>query len=196
MQAQAPPEFLRAVVDGAFESALVVLSNGTIWHMNEPSHRMFPFLNEAGSRSVIPAHVSDYFSFSTSNAASMSWEDFIAGEPFLNNICNAADARAPGSGENFPLKINVVRIKCPELNLAGSYESVQDDFYYILYMQEAENELVAELQNQTNINDGILDACKKVNIFPCAFGFIIWLVYLSSSPQSIFSIQLLTRCLS
>ena len=39
--------------------------------------------------------------------------------------------------------------------LSGSDESAnqQDDFYYILYMQEAENELVAELQHQTNINN-------------------------------------------
>ena len=187
MQAQAPPEFLRAVVDGAFESALVVLSNGTIWHKNEPSHRMFPFLNEAGSRSVVPARVSDYLSFSTSNAASMSWEDFIIGEPFLNNICTAAGARAPGSGENIPLKINVVRIKSSEFNLSGSDESAhqQDDFYYILYMQEAENELVAELQHQTNINKGILDACKKFTIFPHAFGFVIYLVcVLHPHPQS------------
>jgi hypothetical protein len=192
MQAQAPPAFLRAVVDGAFESALVVLSNGTIWHKNEASHRMFPFLNEAGSRSVIPARVSDYLSFSTSSAASMSWEGFIAGEPFLNNICTAVGARAPGSGENFPLKINVVRIKCAELNLSGSYESVhqQDDFCYILYMREAEN--VTELQNQMNITDGILDACKKCTIFPHAIEFIILLVILNH----IFFIQLLTRCLS
>jgi hypothetical protein len=169
------------VLDGAFESALIVLSNGTIWHENEPSHRMLPFLNEAGSRSVVPARVSDYLSFSTSNAASMSWEDFITGEPFLNNICTAAGARAPSSGENFSLKINVVRIKSSEFNLSGSDESVnqQDDFYYILYIQEAENELVAELQHQININEGILDACKKFTICSHAFGLVYCILILN-----------------
>ena len=159
---RAPPEFLRVVLDGAFETALVVLSNGIIWHRNEPSHRMFPSLIEAGSRSFIPAHVSAYLSFPASNAANMSWEDLIAGEPFLNNKCTVAGARAPGSGENFPLKINVVRMKHSELHFSGSDESAhqQDDVYYILYIQETENEHVAELQNQIDINDGILDACK------------------------------------
>ncbi len=194
---RAPPEILRAVVDGAFEAALIALSNGIIWHRNEPSQRMFPFLDEAGSRrSVIPACVSAYLSFSTSNAANMSWEDFIAEEPFLNNKCTAVGARAPGCGEIFPLKINVVRMKSVESNLSGSDESVdqQDDFYYILYIQEAEDENVAELQNQININDGILNACKKFTIFPYAFGFIIWLVY--CILYHIFSFQRLTHCSS
>jgi hypothetical protein len=166
MHAQAPPEFLRAVVDGAFEPVLVVLSNGNVWHKNEPTYRVFPVLDETGSGCVIPARVSDYISFSTSYAASMSWEDFIAGGPFLNNACTVAGHRTSaspcaGSGANFPLKINVVRTKCSELNLA-SYE--QDDFYYVLYIQKAGNDFVLELQNQININDGILDACKKITM--------------------------------
>jgi len=43
-----------------------------------------------------------------------------------------------------------------------------------------------------NINDGILDACKKFMIFPHAFGLVYCILILNH----IFSFQLLTRCLS
>ena len=66
--------------------------------------------------------------------------------------------------------------------------------------QEASDNLlsenVTELKNQININDGILDACKNWTIFPRAFELIILLVFCILILNNIFSVQLLTRCLS
>lgn len=154
----APPEFLRAIVDGAFEAALVVLSNGIIWHMNESSHQMFCVHND--SRSDAPAHVSTYLSFSKPRATNMSWEDLIAGEYFPVNKYTTAGIGMPKSGGSFPLTINVVRVPRSDEETEG-YEKIghrHNDCYYFVYIKDVEREFLSELKNQINITRGILDA--------------------------------------
>ena len=161
----APPEFVRAVVDGAFEAALVVSSNGIIWHMNESSHQMFCVHNDGGSEA--PAHISTYLSFSEPHVANIAWDDLIAGEHFTGNKYTAAGIGMPTSGGSFPLTINVVRVPRSDEEPEESEKmgSRHNDCYYFLYIKDVEREFLSELKNQINITRGILDACK----FLCSF---------------------------
>lgn len=164
---QSPPEFLRAVVDGAFESVFIVLSNGTIWHMNEPSRRLFcaPADNGCGTP-TITHDVSTYLSFCTTlaNAPNLeiSWKEFTSGELSTSDKCTTSGIGTSICGENFPLTINCVRVDMCEGSHNGSRrEHGHDNCYYFLYMQDvADREVLAELQNQIKINRGIMDACK------------------------------------
>jgi hypothetical protein len=164
-QMQSPPEFLRAVVDGAFESVFIVLSNGTIWHMNEPSRRLFRVPADNGCGTPTSTHdVSTYLSFCTAHAPNLeiSWEEFISGELSTSDKCTTSGIGTFTCGGNFPLAINCVKVDIFEGSHNGSgRDHRHDNCYYFLYMQDvADKEILDELQNQIKINHGIMNACK------------------------------------
>lgn len=144
MTMESPPGLLRAVVDGAFEAAVIVLSNGIIWHMNEPSRQMFRVIADD-----TPTHVSTYLSFCNSLdrfSTAIPWEDLTSGELSTNEKWTAPGIGAPTSGENIHLKINFVRVTSSDEVRKGC-----DNCNYILYMQDVvDREILA----------GIMDACK------------------------------------
>jgi hypothetical protein len=145
---ESPPGFLRAVVDGAFEAAVIVLSNGIIWHMNEPSRRMFRVTADG-----TPTHVSTYLSFCSSFdlfLTAIPWEDLTSGELPTNEKWTAPGIGRPTSGENIHLKINFVKVPSPDER--------REYCYYILYMQQ--------VVDDREILAGIMDACK-ISLYCC-----------------------------
>lgn len=164
----APPEFLRSVVDGAFESVLVVLSNGLIWHMNESSRQMF-HVNSDG-RNNRTAHVSTYLSFCkldrpNRHSLEISWGDLIAEEPSLNDKWKTSGIGMSIIGDNFPLTINIIRVTKSENKLDRSDEKRRGhqnvNCYYVLYMQDDVGRKSDNgPQNRTENNLTATDSCK------------------------------------
>ena len=137
-----PPDFLRAVADGAIESVFIVLSNGIIWHMNEPARQMF-HVHTAGANDE-HTHVSTYLSFCKPNAPNykkleVTWGDFFSETgPFTNEKWFASGIGTPAVGENIPLSINLIRIKhseeAQEVSHTSRIRQQQDKCYFVLYM--------------------------------------------------------------
>lgn len=155
-----PPEFLRSVVDGTFEAAFIIFSNGIIWHMNEPSSQMFHVPTD--DKSGIPTHVSAFISFCNTLSApdrhtsGITWGDVTAGELSTTHRWTTLGFGTPSSGESIPLTINIVRVEISDKKLEAC-----DKCYYLLYMKDdIDRERQVYLRHQKQIDHGIVEACK------------------------------------
>ncbi len=169
---QTPPDIVRAVTDGAFESVFVVLSNGIIWHMNESSRQMFHVISAGANDGH--THVSTYLSFCKSHATNhkkleVTWGFFLSDAGSSTNEKWIASAvGTPTVGENIPLSINLIRVKNSEEALEVSNTSrtghQQDKCYYVLYMSAVVDRDVT-LQRSLLEAESERDACEYF-LFP------------------------------
>ena len=145
-----PPQFLRSMLDGASEASFVVLSTGSIWHMNSPARNLFHVVD--GRASGVP--ISTYLSFSTSHAPnreilSLSWEDVTEPDMFVNNKITVEGIGMPAGGERCSVTISLVRVTINEAGDDPREETMSgqssasdlngrqnDNTYFCLYVQE------------------------------------------------------------
>ncbi len=165
-----PPDCLRAIFDGAFESVFVVLSNGIIWHMNKSSRQMF-HVHTAGTNDE-HTHVSTYLSFCTTsyspnqNKLEVTWGDISAEELASNETWITSGVGTPTIEDIIiPLTINIIRVTLSAKELdqkgEGGSENRHGNCYYVLYMQnDASTKHEAGLQSQTQNSLVSMDSCK------------------------------------
>ena len=109
-----PPESLRQILDGSFDASLVVLSDGQIWHMNDPTRGLFAL----SSSSTHTTYISTHISFLTSSHVTLSWNEVIQSHLFDNGkkVVDGIVVTSNKGGENTttttttPVKISMVRM--------------------------------------------------------------------------------------
>ncbi len=180
MTMHTPPDFLREIMDGAFESVFVVLSNGIIWHMNKSARQIFHVIS-AGANDE-HTHVSTYLSFYKTNAPNhkkleVTWGDFSSeAGPFTNETWITSGIGTPSIGDIIPLTINIIRVTSSAKDLDRSVEEKSGQrhasSYYVLYMQNVasttnENRLQSQTQNSIITTDSgntlIITVKKKLD---------------------------------
>ena len=143
-----PPIFLRTVLDGSAQSALIVQSNGSIWHMNTAARRLFQTIgNSIDEFDVTDAQLSTYVVFSKTidgaptissplskrgETLQLSWEEVISPELFRNDKRKVDGFAMPKEGSSFPVDVSIVRI-C-EGSDANQNGDDDDNLYFVLYI--------------------------------------------------------------
>jgi len=126
-----PPESLRQILDGSFDASLVVLSDGQIWHMNDPTRGLFALSSSSTRTTFISTHIS----FLTSSHVTLSWNEVIQSDSFDNGkkVVDGIVVTSNNGGENTttttPVKISMVR-------MMAAPETCHKECYFCLYLKE------------------------------------------------------------
>jgi len=126
-----PPESLRQILDGSFDASLVVLSDGQIWHMNDPTRGLFALSSSSAHTTYISTHVS----FLTSSHVTLTWNEVIQSDSFDNGkkVLDGIVVTSNNGGENTttttPVKISMVR-------MMAAPETCHEECYFCLYLKE------------------------------------------------------------